>query len=175
MPISESTVKRLFAKSHNQCAMPRCTSPLIIGEHVLGEICHIRARRKTGARYDPNLSPEQRDSFGNLILLCPTCHTLADKAPGIYTAELLGDIKEIHERDAPLEITAEVARQALMIFEKHRLKKTNSIRRSSVKSQTQATATAGGIAIAIGGHNQGPITVNLPKKEYCIGSTLSSQ
>jgi hypothetical protein len=72
MSYSEVTIKRLFARSQNQCAMPKCSAPLIIGETVVGEICHIRARSKKGPRFDATLSAAQRDEFPNLLLLCST-------------------------------------------------------------------------------------------------------
>jgi hypothetical protein len=89
MSIQDSTIKRLFGMSSNQCAIPDCKSPLIIDEVVVGEICHIRARRKGGARYDPALSPAQRDEFENLILLCSTCHKLVDSSPREYSVAFL--------------------------------------------------------------------------------------
>ena len=76
MAITASTMKRLFGLSRNQCTMPDCESPIIIGEAVVGEICHIRARGKGGARYDSSLTAAQKDDFENLTLLCGTCHTL---------------------------------------------------------------------------------------------------
>lgn len=149
MSISLATIKRLFAKSQNQCAMPRCQAQLVIGESVICHICHIRARRKTGARYDPNLSQDERDDFRNLILFCPTCHTLIDKIPTTYTCDLLTEIKEIHERAAPVEITLEVACQAQRLFDLY-----ESTRKPVV---TCVNASTGGIAI--GGDNFGPINL----------------
>jgi hypothetical protein len=35
---------------------------------VVGEIGHITASRPKGPRYDPALTPEERDAFSNLIL-----------------------------------------------------------------------------------------------------------
>lgn len=122
----------------------------MIGDAVICDICHIRARRKAGPRYDPTLSLEERNDFKNLILLCPTCHTLIDKTPGTYTCVLLTEIKEIHERTAPVEITAEVARQAERLFDVHR---------SRQPSVTRVDASTGGIAMAIGRDNFGSINL----------------
>ena len=41
MPITPTTIKRLFARSGNRCAMPRCQSVLVNGEHVLAETIRI--------------------------------------------------------------------------------------------------------------------------------------
>lgn len=91
--------------SGNQCAVPDCKSPLIIGDTVVGEICHIRARRKGGSRHDPQLTAAQKDEFENLILLCSTCHKLIDSNPADYSSEWLLSIKASHERTAPQPLT----------------------------------------------------------------------
>jgi hypothetical protein len=98
MSYSDLTIKRLFVKSQNQCAMSQCNSPILIGDTVVGEICHIRARRKNGPRYDPSLTLKQRNDFSNLILLCGTCHKRVDASPAIFTAELLTDLKAIQSK-----------------------------------------------------------------------------
>ena len=150
MSISQTTIKRLFVKSRNECAMPRCTSPLLIGDYIVGEICHIRARRKNGPRYDPNLSIIDRDEFANLILFCGTCHTLVDKNPKNYTIERLTDFKKRHEESGPCELTSEIAHQALLLFEKH----------VRANRDVLAKAAPAGIAVAVGGDNVGSINVN---------------
>jgi HNH endonuclease len=168
MAISPNTIKRLFAKSQDQCAMPRCTSPLTIGDSILGEVCHIRARRKRGPRYDATLSTADIDQFHNLVLLCPTCHTLVDKDPRTYSAELLQDIKELHERNAPCEITPDLGRQALLILAKHEAKRTPTVMRSPVSTKASVSASQGGVAISVGGHNLGAINVTAHPKKPAI-------
>lgn len=170
MAISATTIKRLFAKSQNKCAMPRCTSPLTIGDHVLAEICHIRARRKKGPRYDASLSAKEKDEFRNLILLCPTCHTLIDKDPVIYSGDLLQEIKELHERGAPLEITPDVSRKALLILTKHEDGRGASVSESPVTGSRSVFASTGGIAISVGGHNLGRINVNARRDKTGTGN-----
>jgi hypothetical protein len=56
---------------------------------IIGEICHIEGEGGKSARYNPNMTQEERKSFNNLILLCPTHHTLIDKNPIEYTTGLL--------------------------------------------------------------------------------------
>ena len=148
MPITPTTIKRLFARSGNRCAMPRCQSVLVNGEHVLAEICHIRARRKGGPRYDPALSAADRDGFANLILFCPTCHTLADKDRKTYTVDFLTRAKAFHEGQAAVELTTPVVDQALRIFAK-----------ISESKSAKAVAKGRGIAVAIGGDNHAPINI----------------
>lgn len=159
MPIAERTIKSLFAKSQNRCAMPDCRAALVIGDTVVGEICHIRARRKGGARYDPTLSEEEKNSAVNLVLLCQTCHTLVDRDKrGAFPVEWLEGVKAQHERGGGIELTPAMAAQALSLLANHQA-------RTAVKV-TRATATAdrGAVAISIGGNNQGDIHVRASSK-----------
>lgn len=64
---------------------------------VLGEEAHIVAREADGPRGESPLTAAQRDDYSNLILLCPTDHTLIDKAPMDYSVEYLLKIKAEHE------------------------------------------------------------------------------
>ncbi len=76
---TEKTVRRLFAMSGNVCAFPECSSPLVepIGT-ITGEICHIRARKPGGPRFDSSQSPTDRHAYKNLILLCGQHHKIVD-------------------------------------------------------------------------------------------------
>ena len=148
MPVSPTTLKRLFARSGNRCAMPRCSTVLVNGEHVLAEICHIRARRKGGPRYDPTLSADDRDGFANLLLFCPTCHTLADKDQKTYPVDILTRIKAAHEGQAAVELTTSVIDQALRILAK-----------ISERKSAKAVAKGRAVAVAIGGDNHAPINI----------------
>lgn len=79
------TQLRLFAASAGYCQRPQCRRPLFVDTgsqnvHV-AEMAHIFAANDTGPRANSTLTPEQRGSFENLILLCSSCHTEIDKAP----------------------------------------------------------------------------------------------
>lgn len=85
---------------------------------VIGEEAHIVAREFKGPRGDSPLSEEQRDEYSNLILLCPTDHTIIDKIPaGVeqYPVALLLQIKRDHERaivgSSGFDKTAQVAEE----------------------------------------------------------------
>src|SRR5690606_17141694 len=106
------------------------------------EIFHIKARRKNGPRYDPNLSLAQRNAYENLLLLCRTCHKIIDGDERIYSVDLLTDIKGIQESQGGLELNAADRKAALLLVES--LKKGN---------RSTATAKNGGIAVSIGGDN----------------------
>jgi hypothetical protein len=115
-----ATIKRLFAVSGNRCAFPGCELPLVdeASGNVLGEICHIKAKRPDGPRYDPEQTEEERHGFGNLVLLCPTHHAIVDGDAGKYTVEKLLRIKAEHEarHAGGAEPSDEVARRWLPPF-----------------------------------------------------------
>jgi hypothetical protein len=161
MSYSDLTLKRLFIKSGNICAMPKCNATILIDETVVGQICHIKARRKKGPRYDPTLTLAQRNDFPNLILLCPTCHKRVDSAPSIFTVELLADMKVIHEQKAEIEISDKIKKQIKALIESQKPKR-----------KTTANANDSSVAVAIGGDNFGHITIKnstkskAPKSKY---------
>src|SRR5262249_22322863 len=139
----------------------------IIGDIVVGEICHIRARRKGGARHDPQLTAVAKDQFENLILLCSTCHKLIDSSPVDYTSNWLSSIKVSHECKAPQPIDLSLAdvRHALAILSKH-LVKTRKVKMTTgnvkIDGGVHSTATHGSVSVAIGGANQGNIHIKVP-------------
>jgi hypothetical protein len=94
---SGATVKRLFARSGNRCAYPKCTVEIIHEESIVGEICHIKAASPNGPRYDPHQSAADRHGYDNLLLLCANHHTVIDDDPEAYTVERLIKMKADHE------------------------------------------------------------------------------
>ena len=101
------TVKQLFGLSTNHCAFPGCEEVLIDPKWhgVKAEICHICAANPKGPRYDAGMTEEQRYSFENLILLCPTHHVVIDRLePHVYTVAVLRDMKaRVEDRAMPGE------------------------------------------------------------------------
>ena len=103
MAISLKTRKMLWGRAANRCALPSCHLELVIDatetddETLVGEECHIVAKSPDGPRGDSSLTPEQRDKYGNLILLCAVHHKLVDDQPGEYTVERLQQMKQEHE------------------------------------------------------------------------------
>lgn len=96
------TEKRLFASSAGYCQRPGCTTHLFLdtGTKVIhvAEMAHIFAANNDGPRANAELSAEERGAFENLILLCPTCHTMIDKAPQDFPDEAVIGWKREHER-----------------------------------------------------------------------------
>ena len=107
------TIKRLYAKSGNQCAFPSCTQQLFMDSNSknVSEICHIEAAEKGGPRYNPESTDEERRSYDNLIILCPTHHAITDNAVQ-YPVEKLKLIKTEHES----KITQALTEQKPQIF-----------------------------------------------------------
>jgi hypothetical protein len=90
---TQLTLKRLFNMSGQYCAFPACSTRIfedVGGDPVLiGEIAHIESSSDVGPRANPSLSERQRDSYSNLIVLCPTHHSLVDKADSSFLVEEL--------------------------------------------------------------------------------------
>jgi len=97
--ISQKTIKKIFALSGNKCYFPRCNNQIVdIGNgSVVGEICHIKAKKKRGSRYDEDLTDEEINAFENLILMCRLHHKIIDDDPVSYTVQRLLEIKSQHE------------------------------------------------------------------------------
>jgi len=100
--------KALWGRSGNRCAFPTCRIELIQAEDeitraqlsgaglIVGEEAHIRGQNPDSARYDS--AYEQVDEYVNLILLCPTHHTVIDKdEPQNWPVERVEKLKRDHE------------------------------------------------------------------------------
>jgi hypothetical protein len=103
MTISLKTHKILWSRSGGKCAI--CKNDLVIDPadlnddpSIVGDEAHIVARSESFTRGDYDaLSPEERDGYSNLILLCKTHHKQVDDQPATYTVEKLREIKAQHE------------------------------------------------------------------------------
>ena len=94
------TKLRLFANSGGFCQNPSCNRNLFIlfddNEIHIAEIAHIISVNE-GARKNNKLTAEEKGDFDNLILLCPTCHTIIDKAEETFPVDLILRWKSEHE------------------------------------------------------------------------------
>lgn len=101
--ISDKNQKLLCTKSGNRCAMPDCHRILTENtqngdpELLIGIMAHIEGEKPDSARYNSNMTDTIRNSYENLILLCPSCHAKIDGQPLTYTKDSLHDIKSKHE------------------------------------------------------------------------------
>ncbi|WP_159008523.1 HNH endonuclease [Bradyrhizobium sp. S69] len=107
MSISEKTIKLLWANAAGRCAFPDCAALLCLPEsgtaapYTIGEMAHIRGEKKGANRHDSAQASKERDGYANLILLCPTHHTLIDKPENeaAFTVNSLLNMKLQHNAD----------------------------------------------------------------------------
>lgn len=101
MSIKQKDIKILWGRSGNRCAI--CRTELtqdvkaVTATFTLGEQAHIVGDKDGAARGKSILSPEERDSYHNLILLCPTHHTVIDSNEHDWPIEKLNITKSKHE------------------------------------------------------------------------------
>lgn len=118
---TQPVLKRLFAESGNQCALPGCSTDLVHPDTgaIVGEICHIRARRPGGPRFEVKQTTEERESYENLILLCSNHHKIVDDDPETYTVNRLLTMKQEHlDGGYPAFEVSEALLQALVAKER---------------------------------------------------------
>lgn len=103
MPISLKTQKMLWGRAAARCAFPECRRHLVedVSETddptLVGENCHIVAEKDDGPRGDPDMSIEDRNRYGNLILLCNIHHKIIDDQEKVWAIEKLKELKLAHE------------------------------------------------------------------------------
>ena len=114
MSYSEKTVKMLWGRAANRCAI--CRMQLVMDrsgsddESIVGDIAHIVARDEDGEkgpRSVASLSPEEkerhallisnRNKYVNLLVLCKNHHKQVDDQPSAFPVAKLLQIKESHE------------------------------------------------------------------------------
>lgn len=103
MSIKEKDIKLLWDRAANRCSFTDCRIKLSQDMKItsasfpIGEQAHIVGKEESSARNNSILSPEERDSYHNLVLLCPNHHKLIDKNVDEYPIEKLHMIKSQHE------------------------------------------------------------------------------
>lgn len=105
---SNKTLGLLWGNSGNICAFPDCPQ-LMTKEKtaqdssiIVGEIAHIVA---VGGKYpltprpDKSFPKEKLNKYENLVLLCPTHHTIVDKQANTYSVNDLRQWKDFREAE----------------------------------------------------------------------------
>lgn len=93
----------LWGRAAGRCSFPGCHLDLVLDAtetddpSLVGEFCHIVAESDNGPRGRSPLTPLQRNSYGNLIVLCSVHHKQIDDQENTYTVEHLQTIKQEHE------------------------------------------------------------------------------
>jgi hypothetical protein len=99
--IGQKDIKLLWGRSGNRCAL--CQHQLtqdkaaVTAPFTLGEQAHIIGEKPDAARGTSPLTEYERNSYHNLILLCPTCHTQIDQNEDDWPVERLHTAKSKHE------------------------------------------------------------------------------
>lgn len=95
---------RLVGAAGGFCERPGCPTGSLWhelpsgGDAVkLAEVAHIVAASDDGPRGDEEIATPELVAFENLILLCPNCHTIVDRAPKEYSVATLQSWKAAHE------------------------------------------------------------------------------
>lgn len=132
-----TTIRRLDTLSGNQCAAPECDKPLIAkdGESIVSKICHIEAASPKGARYNSNMTDEERRHYDNLLLLCDECHVIVDNKANVpkYTVALLCAWKKNHESIQLAKLAADTSLLAMAI---------NAITKANFDSEQKTTSSS---------------------------------
>lgn len=101
MGVKQKDIKILWGRSGNRCAICKADltqdSSAVTSSFTLGEQAHIVGDKPGSARSTSMLTAEQRDSYHNLILLCPTHHTEIDSNESDWAVERLHQVKSEHE------------------------------------------------------------------------------
>lgn len=101
MAISQKDIKLLWSRAAGRCSI--CRTELFHDKNstsetlLIGEQAHIIAEESNGPRGTSPLSLEERNSYHNLILLCPNHHSEIDKNTEDYPPEKVYVIKSRHE------------------------------------------------------------------------------
>lgn len=98
MAIRPTDAYRLWGRAGGRCSICRIPLTLLEFEGTLGEIAHIVAKSTSGPRGNSSLNAQERDSYSNLVLLCPNHHTEVDRQAALWPIEKLHEIKALHEQ-----------------------------------------------------------------------------
>lgn len=132
MNVTESMKRTVAFRSGNLCA--KCHTELTVdyadgSVRAIGECAHIAGEHggdssqniSPAARYDPNMTDEERNSFQNLIYLCGKCHRKIDKIPEgerNYPVPYLKKLKAEHEskvRQATMDAFPDIGFEELAV------------------------------------------------------------
>jgi len=99
MSIDAVSIKKLWSLSGGLCGYPECQENCVkfldSSTYLIGEMAHVIAKSSDGPR---GITGGGADTYDNLILLCPTHHTMIDKSPeGTYSVETIHQWKKEHE------------------------------------------------------------------------------
>ena len=101
MNIKQKDIKLLWGRSANRCAICRIVltqdKNTTTSSYTLGEQAHIIGEKEDAARGKSTMPLEEKNSYHNLILLCPNHHTEIDNNEDDWPIEKLHQTKSKHE------------------------------------------------------------------------------
>jgi hypothetical protein len=143
-PVSITIVRALFAASPNVCAYTGCGEKLTdpAWKEANAEIAHICGERPGAPRFDPAMSVDERNSYDNLMLLCPKHHKLIDRLdPDRHTVEVLREMKakgELHGSTSRAWATdSELVRFALLLLGSLAIDDSSGVSQTAPRLQVQ--------------------------------------
>jgi hypothetical protein len=99
--MNQKDIKILWGRAGNRCAKCRIEltqdASTVKASFTLGEQAHIVGEKPGAARWSKSLSESERNSYHNIILLCPTHHTEIDSNEADWPVEKLYVLKSTHE------------------------------------------------------------------------------
>ena len=101
---SKPTIETLAKRAAYRCTNPDCRSATVgpntnpAKATLIGEAAHIYGARPASKRYRSAMTDAARAEITNGIWLCRNCHKLIDTDDQRYTATILFEWREIHER-----------------------------------------------------------------------------
>ncbi|WP_421790057.1 HNH endonuclease signature motif containing protein [Hyphobacterium sp.] len=124
MSISNRSIKLLWSAAAGRCSFPDCWEKLTFPKasnqapFTLGEMAHICGNKPGANRFDAKQTQEERDDYENLILLCPTHHSLIDKKENeqTFTVEWLLESKSAHEARVERSLETDPTRPFLVVL-----------------------------------------------------------
>ena len=120
--VPQHTRLKLWVKAAGRCEFRGCNQPvwrnnLTLSDGNFGEVAHIIASSEDGPRGSEE-SADLRIEFSNLMLLCQRCHKEIDDDPDRYTAELLHQWKQDHEKRIEIQTNypEEIHKSTVVLF-----------------------------------------------------------
>jgi hypothetical protein len=99
--MNQKDIKLLWGRAANRCSICRTelsqNAQAAAAAFTLGEQAHIVGEREDAARGRSMLTDDERNSYHNIILLCPNHHTEIDKNEADWPVEKLHYVKSAHE------------------------------------------------------------------------------
>ena len=100
----DKTKRELWASCGGYCQRPSCRTSLFVevgarSRVAIGEMAHIIGASGVGPRAPlDEMADDEKGNFENLIMLCPTCHTIIDKEEASFPDDLVKKWKRDHAR-----------------------------------------------------------------------------